>query len=330
MQSIYERAYAYISRMPPSIQGSGGSNAAFNVALALMKGFSLSEEEALLIMANWNTQCSPPWSEPDLRHKLTGAANSSQREDGYLLKDNKPRNYLTSPRIVSFRNPAVVRETRKEEESKAVKRLRWPTFTKPSDRECEQIANLRKLSVTTVKLCALKGFIGIANVYGHRCFIIGEGVFSQARRMDGKPFISRDGEELKTKNLWGSQGAFIGQRWLGETPRILLVEGVIGLVEATESLLLVDKTDWTVLAATSAGSRFERDPALLARLKGRQVRIIPDNDTEGERGGWEWVSVLLAAGVRVTVFELPLHHKDLGSLLAIPSEFYSTFPFLIQ
>ena len=49
-----------------------------------------------------------------------------------------------------------------------------------------------------------------------------------------------DGTPIKASNLPGSQGAFIGQGWLGETTHVLLVEGAIGLIEGLAAMLLGD------------------------------------------------------------------------------------------
>lgn len=304
-----ERAYAYVSKMPPSVQGSGGSDAAFNVALTLVKGFSLSEEEALPIMADWNQGCSPPWSESELRHKLRSAANSSQRPQGYLLKDTG-----------HFVSATPARRHESDSERKAKQRSSWPSLTTPTSADIEAIASLRKLPVHAVDLCAKSGFIGMAHVTDHLCFIIGEDRFKQARRLDGQPLTLHEGKTVKAKNLAGSEGAFIGQRWLGQSPPILLVEGVIGLLEATAAILLADRADWTCLAATSAGARFARDPALLARLRGRRVRIIPDADKTGMEGAASWLQSLESAGAIVDAFTLPDGCKDLGSLVASPDE----------
>ncbi len=60
--------------MPPSIQGSGGRDAAFNVAAALVVGFNLSDEDAYRIIEEWNAGCQPRWSERELRSKLPRSA----------------------------------------------------------------------------------------------------------------------------------------------------------------------------------------------------------------------------------------------------------------
>lgn len=85
------RIRAYVSQMDPAIEGMGGCHdTTFKVALALVKGFDLSPEEALPFMEDYNGRCVPPWSQSELRHKLRSALSAPDRKErGYLLKGEK-------------------------------------------------------------------------------------------------------------------------------------------------------------------------------------------------------------------------------------------------
>jgi hypothetical protein len=310
MQSIPERAALYLERMQPSIAGSGGSNDLFNAAVVLIRGFAISEADALPMLTAWNqTHCQPSWSLPELRHKLKSASTSS-RPFGYLLKDEAPARDRTAP---DFENDA---------QKKARQRKAWPEFKTLKPAGIETIAKLRHMMPDAVDLAHQHGFLKGAEIDGHRCFIIHEGTFAQARRLDGLPLTMHDGTQSKTKNLLGSQGAFIGQKLLGQTTHVLLVEGVIGLVEALAALLLAEdvKKNWSIIAATSAQSRFARDPALLSRLAGKHVRIVPDNDEKGT--GYDaaasWLADMENAGATVDAIQLPPECKDLGPIVSDP------------
>jgi|GEM_PF-553891 len=93
--SISERASRYVSRMEPSVSGSGGHDALFAVACTLVHGFALNEGDAMSILSEYNQRCAPPWSERDLAYKLRSAAGShSARGSGYLLGDShRPEHY---------------------------------------------------------------------------------------------------------------------------------------------------------------------------------------------------------------------------------------------
>ncbi|HAL72740.1 MAG TPA: hypothetical protein DCP71_13320 [Verrucomicrobiales bacterium] len=146
------------------------------------------------------------------------------------------------------------------------------------------------------------------------CFILAEGDFAQARRLDGQPLPVRDGYS-KSKNLPGSIGAFIGAGLLGDSPHVLLVEGCIGLLEALGCISLADAPGWTAIAATSASSRFNRAAGLLASLKGRHVRILPDTDKAGFEAAVTWLQDLERTGCRVDALKLP-SGNDLGPIVA--------------
>ena len=71
-KSAMDRAAAYIAKMPAAIAGQGGHNATFAAAATLVR-FGLSQSEAWTLLLDFNRRCLPPWSESELRHKLTGA-----------------------------------------------------------------------------------------------------------------------------------------------------------------------------------------------------------------------------------------------------------------
>lgn len=308
--SIPERAALYLERMQPSIAGSGGSNDLFNAAATIVRGFAISEADALPILTRWNqTHCQPSWSLAELRRKLKDASTSS-RPVGYLLNDHAPTCDRTAP---DFENDAE-----KEARKKARQRKAWPEFKTLKPAGIEAIAKLRHMMPDALDMAHQHGFLKGAEIDGHKCFIIHEGTFAQARKLSGLPFTKHDGTEIKAKNLPGSEGAFVGQYLLGQTTHVLLVEGVIGLVEALAAFLLAEdvKKNWSIIAATSASSRFARDPELLARLAGRHVRIIPDNDEAGMNAAASWLADMENAGATVDAIKLPPECKDLGPIIS--------------
>jgi len=305
MQTIIERAAAYLERMPPAIAGSGGHSATFNTAAVLVRGFALTEHDALPLLAAWNqTHCQPAWAEAELRHKLRSAA-TSPRPLGYLLNQAAaPYRDCTAP---DFENEA---------EKKARQRKAWPEFKPLKPAGITAIARLRHMLPDAVDLAHRWGFVKGAEIEGHHCYVIHEGAFAQARRLDGEPFTLADGRQTKAKNLPASEGAFLGSRMLGNVGHVLLVEGCIALVEALAAFALVNMAEsWSIIAATSASSRFARDPALLARLASRHVRIIPDADEAGQNAAASWLADLEAAGVQVDALALPDGFKDLGGII---------------
>ena len=80
------RAQKYVLKIPPAISGQHGHDQTFAVAATLLHGFALNEDETWHVLCEYNERCSPPWSESDLRHKLTDA--------GRLTRHSKPRGHL--------------------------------------------------------------------------------------------------------------------------------------------------------------------------------------------------------------------------------------------
>jgi len=312
MQSILERAASYLERMPPAHAGSGGHSATFNAAAVLSRGFAMSERDALPLFMAWNhTHCQPPWKESELRHKLRSAA-SSTRPLGYLLDEAATNCDRTTPDFES------------EAEKKARQRKAWPSLRSLGKAEIETISRMRGIPGSAIRAAADAELLRVCHYEHADCFVLMEGHFAQARRFDGEMLPIQEGFS-KAKNLPGSVGAFIGGSLLGETSNVLLVEGCIGLLEALGCISLADAEGWTAIAATSASSRFARAPDLLARLKGRRVRIVPDADEAGLDAAATWLADLESAGAWVDALKVPTDCKDLGPIV---SDSFTHQPFL--
>lgn len=58
----FDRARLWLAAQPPAIEGQGGSKILFRVAVGLVRGFGLSDDQALqLIWSEYNPRCQPPW-----------------------------------------------------------------------------------------------------------------------------------------------------------------------------------------------------------------------------------------------------------------------------
>jgi RecA-family ATPase len=99
--TLFDRARAYVAKMDAAVSGSGGHDATFQVACALVWGFDLPEHDARALLAEYNARCSPPWSERELEHKLQSAMNA---------KHEKPRGHLRGEKISDRRFGAGVPE----------------------------------------------------------------------------------------------------------------------------------------------------------------------------------------------------------------------------
>jgi len=111
--------------MPVAIAGQHGHKTAFNVALALMKGFSLPIQDAWPIWEEYNLRCVPPWSPAESKHKLESALNDSSVKDGYLLDQKEvrqtPRKIVTEYHYVTAQNVLQFTKIRFEPKSFSVR-----------------------------------------------------------------------------------------------------------------------------------------------------------------------------------------------------------------
>ncbi|MGE0123626.1 MAG: DNA-primase RepB domain-containing protein [Vicinamibacterales bacterium] len=82
---VRERARKYLAAIPPAIAGQHGDTTTFRVCCRLVRGFALSDDDALAILFDWNQACSPPWSEAELRAKLVAARRYGREPLGGLL-----------------------------------------------------------------------------------------------------------------------------------------------------------------------------------------------------------------------------------------------------
>lgn len=278
--------------MPPSIQGSGGSDAAFNVAAALVVGFLLSDEDGFSIFEEWNATCLPPWKESDLRRKLASARRDCKRPPGYLLGEVQKPSTWEAPRAPNTFTPGMITRA-----------------------EAEQFAQARGLPMDALRAAVSLGALraGEHSRFG-RCLAMMEGGWWQARRLDAQPFST--GRKTDTKP--GTAPRFFGASWLGDCPNVLLVEGVVGWLEAVAAILGTGQTNYAALAAYNAGVSFRDDLALVAKLAGRRVLIVPDAGEAGTAGALRRAEELEAIGCIVEIMQLPEGAGDLGELLRLP------------
>jgi hypothetical protein len=83
---VRERARRYLAAIPPAIAGNHGDATTFRVCCRLVRGFALDDEDALDVLSDWNRACAPPWSESELRMKISAARQYGHEPLGGLLR----------------------------------------------------------------------------------------------------------------------------------------------------------------------------------------------------------------------------------------------------
>lgn len=99
LDSRLRRAAAYLAKLGPAVQGSGGDEHTFK-ACKVGIFFDLSESEFLPVLDRWNATCSPPWDPRALERKLRSTYRNSNAPRGAALERDGERRE-SAPRTVS-------------------------------------------------------------------------------------------------------------------------------------------------------------------------------------------------------------------------------------
>ena len=86
MPDVMARARRYLRAVPPAIAGQHGDLHTFRVCCRLVRGFALTDADALELLAEWNVHCQPPWSERELCDKLRRARRYGREPIAGLLE----------------------------------------------------------------------------------------------------------------------------------------------------------------------------------------------------------------------------------------------------
>jgi hypothetical protein len=111
--NVYQHARNYIAAAPPAISGQGGHDQTLAIACSLIKGFDFSINEARPLLQEYNERCDPPWSVPELEHKLRSADALPDtdkfgvpRARGWLRNDRDRPEASTQATIIDRASPA--------------------------------------------------------------------------------------------------------------------------------------------------------------------------------------------------------------------------------
>ena len=182
--------------------------------------------------------------------------------------------------------------------------------------ECEQVALLRSVPVSTTLAMSKEGFLAFGRVCGFPSWLVLDASrkLAEARRLDGQLYpASHSLAERKTHTLKGSQ-----KNWpLGLTQDsrpILLVEGSGDFLAAHYfcSLTRRSTTQWQPVSLLGASVK-SLHPDAIPLLKGRRVRIVPHADGAGAKAALHWAGLLSDLQCQVDGFDLSRLTKADGS-----------------
>jgi len=83
---VIERAHRYLAALPAAVSGQHGDVTTFRACCRLVRGFLLSDADALALLHTWNARCEPQWSERELVDKIRRARRYGREPLGGLLE----------------------------------------------------------------------------------------------------------------------------------------------------------------------------------------------------------------------------------------------------
>ena len=83
--SSVERARRYLARVEPAIAGARGDLHTFRVCCRIVRGFDLTDAQALDVLREWNGRCEPPWTDRELLIKIASANRYGREPRGALV-----------------------------------------------------------------------------------------------------------------------------------------------------------------------------------------------------------------------------------------------------
>lgn len=85
---IEKRASAYLATIDGAIEGNGGDKQTFRAAVAMARGFALSQQDAFRLLWNeYNPRCVPPWNQKGIERKVEYALKAEKVPLGCLLNN---------------------------------------------------------------------------------------------------------------------------------------------------------------------------------------------------------------------------------------------------
>ena len=79
------RAQRFLLAVEPAVAGQHGDLRTFRICCRVVRGFGLSDHEAMSVLSEWNARCQPPWSEQELLIKVQNARKYGREPLGALV-----------------------------------------------------------------------------------------------------------------------------------------------------------------------------------------------------------------------------------------------------
>jgi hypothetical protein len=202
-----------------------------------------------------------------------------------------------------------------DDDDRRAKRAAWPDFQPPTAGDLDALANLRGITRDGLRLAVARGLLTILpNYKGHRAWVVSDASrnASQARRLDGLPWPTRDGGDVKALSLPGTRADWpVGTAAIGpHHEAILLLEGGPDLL-AAHVFLFAENREANAAAVGLLGAAASIAPDALDACRGRRLRIVAHADDAGQEAAQRWAAQLHPLAARLDVVTLgTLRRRD--------------------
>jgi P4 family phage/plasmid primase-like protien len=88
-EKTLKRARQYMGRVPGAVAGQHGHDATIKAANILSHRWALPDDQALMLLLEWNQGCQPPWDEDELRRKIDEAKKKPTGGYGELRRERE-------------------------------------------------------------------------------------------------------------------------------------------------------------------------------------------------------------------------------------------------
>ena len=78
-------ARRWLSSQKAAVENQGGNKTTYKVSATVGRGFDLSRDDAYEVMQDWNSRCTPAWSEKELRELIDHGIKHGKGKYGYKL-----------------------------------------------------------------------------------------------------------------------------------------------------------------------------------------------------------------------------------------------------
>lgn len=190
-----------------------------------------------------------------------------------------------------------------------------PSIRFPTSSEILHLATSRSVRPQSVEMAVKEGFLWMFDDekngacwlwtdFRRRCGL--------RRRLDGKPFVIKDGAESKSAACPNSiMTEPMGYLEAVSKPCFAVVEGgPDGLSVYDQAIALGKPLNIAPIVMPCSASGFTT--ASLKALEGKRGRIFSDNDAAGKKCSREWLKQLSSAGIKVDSYGFDAPMKDLN------------------